>query len=144
MFELFVEHRRVRRVARLLNEKGMRTRTGVLFSGRTVARLLQDPVVIGRHRANYTRSVGRGRKPVLKPESEWVWQDVPAIVTPETWKQVSALFAERKTAGRPRGRPAQHLFTGLTFCQCGGKMAVPSNSPKYICAKCRRKIPRQT
>ncbi len=45
-----------------------------------------------------------------------------------------------KSHKRPGRRPVQ-LFGSLTFCACGQKMYVFANSPKYICRKCRNKIP---
>ena len=34
-----------------------------------------------------------------------------------------------------------HIFGNLTWCKCGGKMYARSDSPKYHCRKCNRKIP---
>jgi site-specific DNA recombinase len=34
-----------------------------------------------------------------------------------------------------------YLFTGYAHCSCGSKMYVWKQSPKYICPKCRNKIP---
>jgi site-specific DNA recombinase len=71
MYELFREHKRRRPVARLLNERGLRTRNGSPFSGTTVDRQLRDSCAKGLRRANYTKSSGEGKGWKLKAKDEW-------------------------------------------------------------------------
>lgn len=122
IYELFFRHQRKKTVAGLLNEQGFRTRNGALFSDTSVERILRDAAACGIYQ---TGQNGKSKEIKLEP-----------IVSEELWKQVNVILSQEK---KPL-KKAVHLFAGLIFCACGGRMAVPSNSPKYVCQTCRRKI----
>lgn len=138
MYELFAKNKRMKGVARLLNQSGYRTRNGSKFTDTTVLRLLQDTTAKGLYRSNHTYRDDKG-KLIPKPESEWVFTPVEPIVSGDLWKECNDALDARK-AQRPLGRKPVHLFAGLLHCHCGGKMYVFSRSPKYVCPKCRNKI----
>ncbi|MCG3195747.1 MAG: hypothetical protein GHCLOJNM_00214 [bacterium] len=139
--ELFLESQRKKTVARILNESGYRTQSGKLWSAAAIEYVLSDPTAKGLHRANHTTH-GNGKDGRRKkPESEWVHTEVEAIVPPELWDRCHAILTETRRNWKPRSKKPVHLFAGLAYCDCGKKMYVPSNSPKYTCARCRTKIP---
>ena len=142
IYELFDEHHRIKTVARILNERGYRTRIGKQWSDMAVRFQLKDPTAKGIHRRNYTRNQGNGKTWALKPESEHIFNEVEAIVPAELWDRCNKfLDARHVKRERPAKKPA-HLFSGFVFCKrCQRPMYVPTKSPKYTCQKCRNKVP---
>mgnify|MGYP002382243185 CR=1 FL=1 len=141
LYELFAEHRRKKTVARLLNERGYRTRNGSKWSDTTVDRLIRDTTAKGIYRQNYTRTDDRTGAWEFKPESEWVQTPVEPVVGTELWETCNGILEQQ---GYKREKPTRknvHLFTGFAHCACGSKMYVWKESPKYVCPKCRNKIP---
>lgn len=117
IYELFLKHRRKKTVANLLNDLGYRTRNASLFSDTTIDRLLRDTTAKG------IREVG-GKIIEVEP-----------IISVEIWQRVNNILGEGRTT-----KQSPHLFTGIAYCSCGGKMIVPGKSEKYVCLDCRRKI----
>ncbi len=140
MYVLFLKHRRKKTVVRLLNEAGHRTRKGGCFTSKTVTRLLQDPTAKGIHRANHTTRNSQSKQWSMKPESQWHLHEVEALVSAEVWEECNRLIEESLTKQKRPAKKPVHIFSGVVHCECGQRMYVPSNSPKYICRGCRNKI----
>ena len=139
-YELFRQHRRKGVVAKMLNEAGHRTRTGKEWYDTSVGRVLTDSSAKGVYVHNRTTKTGNW-KSEMKPESEWGFVPVEPIISEELWTEVNRLLEEQHSKFvRPAKRPKQ-LFAGIAICACGGKMYVPFSTPKYVCQKCRAKIP---
>lgn len=140
MYELFIKEKRKLKVAKLLNEKGYRTRKGGTFSDTTVDRLLKDPIAKGLRRTNYTREKKDGSTWEYKPKDEWIFAEAPRIISDEMWQQCQDIMNEVSGGRKKIRRNSVHLFTNVLHCECGGKMYMRPQSPRYVCKVCKNKI----
>jgi len=140
VYELYAEHRRKKTVAHLLNERGYRSRTGREFSAKVIEDLIKDTTAKGVYRANFSTR-RNGGKYELKPEREWIYTAVEAIVPEDLWESCNRTLTSRKAGGTSPGPRPLHLFGGKVWCVCGCKMYARERTGKYHCAQCNRKIP---
>lgn len=139
MYSLFLEHKRFGTIATILNEKGYRTKRNSLFCGTTIKRLLKDSTAKGVRRSHYTK-INKEGKTVIRDKKEWYIHEAPRIVSDEIWEEVNHIInKQEKERIQPLNKKV-HLFTSYLYCECGGKMYIPSSNPKYTCKKCKRKI----
>ncbi len=140
-FELFLEHRRKGVVARLLNDRGLRTREGKKFYDTQIGRMLRCTSAMGTYRINFFKNkVGCGGRVELKPESEWGSTPCVPIVSEEVFDRVNGILEEQIKPARKPGKKPTQIFTGLLKCGCGGRMYVYTGSPNYTCTKCKNRI----
>lgn len=138
--ETFLQTRRKKTTAQLLNDQGYRTRNGSLFTDTTIDRLLKDPTAKGTRIANYTKSLGEKKHWQLKPKEDWIEVQCPVIVSEELWNECNAILSAQASKRAVKGPKASHLLSGFVYCDCGSKMYVFTETPSYKCKKCKRKI----
>lgn len=131
--ELYIEHRRKRTVARLLNEMGYRTRKGRLWSDTTIEWLLLDPSAKGLHRRNYIYNHRPGVGWHFKPKEELVHVAIEPIVTSAVWEKARSILMEGKTLWARPAKLTRHLLTGFVTCECGGRMYHVRSKLRYCC-----------
>jgi site-specific DNA recombinase len=143
IYETFLQTRRKKATAKILNEKGYRTRGGSKFTHGTITRLLRDTTAKGLRKANYTTGKkGDSAAARLKPESEWVITPCPAIIPVKLWDECNRILDEQLAQKTPPGPKAVHLLSGYLTCTCGKKLYVyhKDKSPTYRCKACNVKV----
>ena len=116
-------------VVRWLNERSTTTE-GNPWTGRTLDKLLLSPRISGQMERNGT----------LSPAA---W---PAIISPEEWEDVKALYRRNAEKNRYPGRDRKYLLTGIAKCwNCQSTMRVKPQSGEhrkktlfYHCPACRK------
>jgi site-specific DNA recombinase len=119
------------RIVQKLEELGVPAPGGTTWYRRTIQRVLQNSVYVGRLVVNRwdaagrtpLRKVPRDKRPVLTPklkdEAEWVTIEVPALISEEDWNRVRAQHQNRTRLSQP----GVGMLSGVCICGlCGSNM----------------------
>ena len=132
--------RGVKAIVSYLNQTGERFR-GKLFHISNVHRILTSPTYAGVHIFNRKSS----RTQQIKPKEEWVYTEVPTIISPEAFELVlTSLAARNPKRTPPRVVSGPTLLTGLAICaSCGSGMTMRTGKGGkyryYACAGAAQK-----
>lgn len=126
-----------RKIARGLNEDGLRTNNGRLWAYGTVHDILTNRVYIGRM-LRYRRTVATAYYGIDSPDGRAdLGEHIPAIVDETLWGQVQESLSERRMpAGKTTGR-IYPLSRVLRCASCGYRMTGATNTSLvryYRCA----------
>ena len=115
----------VRKIERILYDKGYRGRNGTRIHHNTVSGIIQNPKYKGFYCGNKVRIVDyRTKEQRFLPKEEWVmYKDetgevVPAIVSEEIWNKCNRIFETRSAAIKSREHSFKDtsVFTGNMVC----------------------------
>lgn len=128
IFDRYEEIHSATYIARELNDKGIKTKTGKNWSATTVWIILTNPFYYGTYRYNYyDETLGGVVRSKKKKESEWIFIDDhhPAIITKEQYDRVENLLYQNRRSNKDSTKTYMrkniHIFAGLLECGCCGK-----------------------
>ena len=131
-------------VARELNRLGTPTAEGRQWNPGKIQRLIRNPCYTGKHAYNVharvpslnqplidiTAEIKRNRKEV-KPESDWVYFDVPMLVEEDLWKRANELTSRRGCGRGKQGKSIDALLRGRIHCPRCQQPMVVRRHPRY-------------
>lgn len=129
IFELYLQGYSTHSIALKLNDMGLRTRKGGIFTGKGVWQILQNEKYIGTQiygKKEWYKDADNRKMCKDRPKEDWiVYQDAhEPIIDKETFNRVQALLDNNRVV--PIGtRKHLNTLTGLVKCgNCGWNMAV--------------------
>jgi DNA invertase Pin-like site-specific DNA recombinase len=140
-------------IANELNQMGIKAPAGGKWYPSRVSQVAHNRCYTGHHAYNVHARVSNPDRPLgditaqikrtllqVKPESEWVRYEVPALVSPEVWQKAMDAVTTRGRGRGKRGKTIQALLRNRIMCpRCGNSMIVRRNGRHqgvyYHCSK---------
>lgn len=146
MFKWYIEGNGTRRIAIKLNEMGIPTKKQAKWGPRTVRRILQNPIYIGRlvNNKSVTKDFLSGTREAI-PQEEWYVHSRPElrIISDEDFELVRKKIEERQEQYKndsPANRySGKHVFSNLIKCgECGKSFTAKIYNGKnsYVRYRC--------
>lgn len=141
IFDSFVAGAGIYRIARELNDLGVRTHRGRPFENRTIEYIIRNPVYIGKLRWN---PAGRSRRDFFDENIITADGEHEPIISMETWNAAQSRMDAVKAQFRYKARPTyelKHWLSGLVRCAaCGGTLIFSKpcyfKCNNYVRARC--------
>ncbi|MDN4525366.1 recombinase family protein [Fictibacillus fluitans] len=116
----------ISKLARMLNDRGIKTKTGNTFSQAPLKYILTNPIYIGTMRYNHR---------VNKKNYFEVENVAPPIIEPEVFEKAQLILGNRRTS-HPRRATSPFIYSGVLKChRCGknlnGKYSISRGIESY-------------
>lgn len=144
-YDLFIEHKNLKKTCRLLNERGFLTREGNPFTHAYLKYLIADTTAKGLYIAN--RHNGDRS---LKPAEQWIEIPIQPIISADKWDYAQIILSHLKSERAFSANQAQHPYSGIVKCSgCGGGLGFRhisqpgrNEQPRYRCNHegCKAKV----
>ncbi|RAV00163.1 recombinase family protein [Paenibacillus sp. YN15] len=119
VFQMYANGQGLWSIANQLNQEGYKTKPGNAFSSVAIKTIINNPVYVGKIRYNVRENWAEKRRKGINPNPIIVDGEHDAIITPDLWETVQALFS-KKSFSPPRVFDGTYPLTGLLRCpQCG-------------------------
>lgn len=143
IFKWYIEGDGTRRIAIKLNEMAIPTKKQAKWLPRTVRRILQNPIYIGKlvNNKSVTKDFLSGTREAI-PEEEWYIHERPElrIISDENFELVREKINQRQKQYKNNGRySGRHIFSNLIKCgECGKSFTgrVYHRKDEYVRYRC--------
>ena len=154
MFAMYNNYNGTKMIANYLNDNGVPTRHGELWTYSTVANILINPVYLGKIRRGWCKQTKTFENGVVKKKirrkknmEDYTLYDGlhPALISEDTFWRTQEIVAEKRPGARvKKDVELQNAFAGLIFCAyCGKRVGrtITSESrgavPRFRCVNGR-------
>ena len=127
IFSMYLAGHSYPEIAKCLNDRGYRTKTGGHFGDTSLYEILRNEKYTGTFVFNRAASKSAGKRNNHKNKTDEeiirIPGGIPAIIEPSTFGEVQKLMERRKHAPSATKAKEVYLLTGLVYCgSCGGPM----------------------
>lgn len=133
------------KICKYLNENGIKTKSGGLWSTNSIKAILMNPVYLGVTIYNATirtrDSNGRPKR-MVRPREDWIVKENthPALITKEKFEKIQQIIQMRKENDtKDWNCTKKYLLSGLLYCACCGSKIYGIKIPKEYALRINKK-----